>query len=234
MNDRIPTWLTKRPLLSLAAGSGVGVLAIAVRICASGSPRLGFLVWNLFLAWIPALASLALPKVSRFVRRPLARRPLEASIFLGWLAFLPNAPYLVTDGVHLCGHHHGIVGILDGCILGICGFLGIALGVFALRSVLTTVGFAPDSVRGRWLGAVFILLSGYGIYLGRTLRLNSWDAFTHPSVLALRPHLDPAFVAWSLLATLAFALAFRHLPRVAPWGIRRLSNVLSLLRRPQS
>jgi uncharacterized membrane protein len=165
--------------------------------------------------------------VSRFVRRPLPRRGLEASVFLLWLAFLPNAPYLVTDGVHLRGHHHGIAGIFDACVLGACGFLGIALGTFALRSVLATLGFAPDSARGRGISAVFIVLSGYGIYLGRTLRLNSWDAFTHPSVLALRPHLDPGFVAWSLLATLAFALAFRQLPRIGTWGIQQLSNRIS-------
>ena len=52
-----------------------------------------FLVWNLFLAWIPVYFAGGFAVVRR--RRWLL--PLG----LGWLTFLPNSPYLVTDLVHL-------------------------------------------------------------------------------------------------------------------------------------
>ena len=228
MNDALAPRLRdpRRPLLALAAGSAAAVLAIALRVTVTGSPRLGFLVWNLFLAWIPVVAALALPLASRARPRFLRRAGTGAVLLVG-LAFLPNAPYLVTDGVHLRGHHHGLWGLFDACVLGACGLLGVALGAFALRRAVGALGFSADSRRGRAIGALGIALSGYGIYLGRTLRLNSWDAFTDPRVLTLRPHLDRGFVAWSLLATLLFAIAFRHLPTAGEWLLRYASNRIS-------
>jgi uncharacterized membrane protein len=71
---------------------------------------------------------------------------------------------------------------------------GCFLGVVSLRIM-------HDLVRqrlGRTLGWLFVLivttLSGFGIYLGRFQRFNSWDLLTHPHRvygLMLRGLLDP-------------------------------------------
>ena len=68
-------------------------LALGITDPASLSYPTKFLVWNLVLAWMPMVFAVAFD----LVERRLWLLPLG----LGWLAFLPNAPYLVTDLVHL-------------------------------------------------------------------------------------------------------------------------------------
>ncbi|HEX6032281.1 MAG TPA: DUF1361 domain-containing protein, partial [Tepidiformaceae bacterium] len=77
--------------------SAVAVALLVVRVRMTGDPHFAFLVWNLFLAWVPmALAVLLFA----------AHRGGAPSLFLAapfglWLLFLPNAPYLLTDFIHL-------------------------------------------------------------------------------------------------------------------------------------
>lgn len=86
-------WLTLAlGLLSLAA---VGLLEL--RIDRVGKPAFRFLIWNLGLAWIPFVLSLGVAAVHGQGRR----RPLLWALGLSWLLFLPNAPYVITDFVHL-------------------------------------------------------------------------------------------------------------------------------------
>jgi uncharacterized membrane protein len=62
-------------------------------------PRLYF---NLGLAWIPYVCSLLLVALEQKV----PHRRLPRSMLLGlWLAFFPNAPYLVTEWLHLSRLH---------------------------------------------------------------------------------------------------------------------------------
>ncbi|HEY4672272.1 MAG TPA: DUF1361 domain-containing protein, partial [Gemmatimonadaceae bacterium] len=67
------------------------------RFARSGSLALGFLAWNLFLAAVPAVAAWlfarAMGKNSSTIERIVW--------FVVWLVFLPNAPYIITDFVHL-------------------------------------------------------------------------------------------------------------------------------------
>src|SRR5436190_3973539 len=60
--------------------------------------RLQFLLWNLFLAWIPYWCSIAAVRL----HRDRSARPITvATIWLAWLLMFPNAPYIFTDFVHL-------------------------------------------------------------------------------------------------------------------------------------
>src|SRR5213076_482065 len=99
--------MLQRRLLSLCVGLSVLdlVLVAAFRL-AFGSQGLDFLVWNLFLAWIPLIAALALDDVRT---TPLA---LNLPLLGFWLAFFPNAPYLLTDLVHLNDFGHGPPGAI--------------------------------------------------------------------------------------------------------------------------
>ena len=88
-------------LLSL---TGIGFFTacclVAAALCrvAQVEPGYGFIRWNLFLAWIPLILAYTLSWASEH-RVPLGR--LSRCCAAAWIVFLPNAPYLVTDLVHL-------------------------------------------------------------------------------------------------------------------------------------
>lgn len=79
--------------MTLATGLPAGL--IIFRMAYTHKITYGFLLWNLFLAWLP----LALAWFSRQTA-PRSRLLAALSTF-AWLAFLPNAPYLITDIAHL-------------------------------------------------------------------------------------------------------------------------------------
>jgi Protein of unknown function (DUF1361) len=83
--------------LALVALSLAAVGLLAVRIDRVGKPAFVFLTWNLFLAWIPFVLSLCVAAV----HGRGGPRPLLWVLGAGWLLFLPNAPYILTDFIHL-------------------------------------------------------------------------------------------------------------------------------------
>jgi len=85
-------------MLTLTFASAVSVGLVLARIIWSGNLRLGFLVWNLFLAWLPLIfALLACEKY----RTGCGRNWRFFGLTGAWLLFFPNAPYIFTDLIHL-------------------------------------------------------------------------------------------------------------------------------------
>src|SRR3954469_12916001 len=84
-------------LVGLALASAGCIALELVRERHFGATDFRFLLWNLFLAWIPF--ALALVVYDRYRRGASFMRLLPALTL--WLLFLPNAPYIVTDFVHL-------------------------------------------------------------------------------------------------------------------------------------
>jgi uncharacterized membrane protein len=152
-----------------------------------------FLLWNLFLAWLPLLFALA---VYDGYRR---RGPALRQVALGalWLLFLPNAPYIVTDFIHLAPSVRTPLW-LDGTILSAFSWTGILLGFVSLYLVHAVVRDRYGA-RSGWAGAVGVLaLTSAGVYAGRVLRWNSWDLIVRPGqrIAQVVGHLgDPAAVA---------------------------------------
>ncbi len=140
-----------------------------------------FLIWNLFLAWIPYLCSLAITFL--FHRRS---RAWWALLLLGgvWFIFLPNAPYLVTDIMHL--EERRLVPLwYDMGLFASFAWTGCVIGVVSLNQMQNIV----KKFFGSAFSWLFVLgtvgLSGLGIYLGRFLDWNSWDLILRPqSVLS--------------------------------------------------
>ena len=157
-------------------GTGLSLLLFMARIVCTGQITYSGLVWNLFLAWVPYLASLWAASVHR--RQP-GRPWLLLVPGLLWLAFFPNAPYLLTDlwliGVRAPAPYWYNVGLVS-----IFALTGLLLGIVSLRIMQRLVA----AYTGRWLSWLFCVvvsgLSGLGIYLGRFLRWNSWDLLLHP------------------------------------------------------
>ena len=145
------------------------------RFVRSGSFALRFLAWNLFLAAIPAVAAW-------FFARAMAKgssRIEQVGWFVIWLVFLPNAPYIITDFVHL-SEHPGIPFWYDIALLISCAGTGLLLGYTSIADVQEAITRRFSSFAGWLLVIVAVLLSGFGIYLGRFLRWNSWDTLTSP------------------------------------------------------
>ncbi len=135
-----------------------------------------FLIWNLFLAWIPYWISIY------GIKRENKLNVRTAVFIMGWMAFLPNAPYLVTDFIHF--HSTSKTKWLDIVLLSNYALAGILLFYFSLRNLKET---CYNLIPQKWQApATFgiIAASAYGIYLGRVLRFNSWDVLTNPLELA--------------------------------------------------
>ena len=155
--------------------SGLALALWAARTTLAG-PRFVFLWWNLFLAWVPWLLSASL----RFTRRGLFFWPLV----LGWLAFFPNAPYLLTDILHLQPRADAPFWF-DLLLLLAFAWTGVFLGLVSLFLMQALVRRAAGAAAS-WAVALGVLgVSGFGIYLGRFLRWNSWDVFFSPASLLL-------------------------------------------------
>jgi len=148
---------------------------IFFRMKRTGSEYFLFLIWNLFLACIPLFASRLL-QVAHTKRIPDAIQLLLLAV---WLVFLPNAPYIVTDLIHL-EQGPGRLYWYDMAMLLSCGGVGLLLGYSSMFDVHRVVE-ARFGQRVAWVVATgTLLLSGFGIYLGRALRWNSWDVVTNP------------------------------------------------------
>ena len=162
-------------LVALSVGA-VGLLA--VRIDRVGELAFTFLTWNLFLAWVPFLLSLGVAAV----HRRGGPRVLLWILGAGWLLFLPNAPYILTDFIHL-GRAGGAPLWFDAALIGSFAATGLVLGLASLL----VVHYVVEARAGRVVGWIFavssLVLSAVGVYLGRFPRFNSWDVVTDPYVL---------------------------------------------------
>jgi uncharacterized membrane protein len=143
----------------------------------------GWIVWNLFLAFIPLAISFWL-----FRRGKVVRSPFWWILFLVYAAFLPNAPYLLTDVIHL------IQAIRANFSVWLIVLIFIPLHSFAILSGMEAYVISlinQSNYLKREGAAKFVpyaelithALSAIGVYLGRFRRFNSWDFVTQPDVI---------------------------------------------------
>jgi uncharacterized membrane protein len=182
-------------------------LLFAGRVFITGSLFYAFLFWNLFLAWLPLLFS-----------RWMHRSGREGSVrwwlaLCGWLLFFPNAPYIITDLKHL-SHTRGVPPWYDATLVFVAALLGLYMGLLSLRRV-------ELQWRRRytgWMQHLFVpavlLLTGYGMYLGRFGRFNSWDVLTNPARLAATVA-DHWVFPWEHKGVWAISLLFAAVCQVA-------------------
>jgi uncharacterized membrane protein len=186
---RARLWL---PVVALFGASVWCVALVAARRFAYGPGGFRYLAWNLTLAWMPLVFALLLYVAFR------RRHTVAELVAIGaaWLVFLPNAPYMLTDFVHLGDRHR----LVDSMILASFAFTALALG-FASLLLVQIVVTRTAGARVGWsvaLGALF--LASVGVYLGRVLRFNSWDVVTRPR-----------FVAWTMWQGFDDPLAHVHI-----------------------
>jgi uncharacterized membrane protein len=164
-------------LLVLGASLMLSVVLVAFRVLLTQQIHFVGLLWNLFLALVPFGLSTMLG---------LAAGPIRARVLLPvgavWLLFFPNAPYILTDLFHL-EPRPGVPYWYDLALILSCAWNGLMLAYASLLDMQNLVRRRLGATVSWLFAAVTLLLSSFGIYLGRFLRFNSWDIITNPLTL---------------------------------------------------
>ena len=177
MYDQL-TSVDARRIVILGALSFWCTCLVALRVERTGSRYYIFLLWNLFLAGIPLLASTGL----RLANRLRSRSIIQVGLFGFWLLFLPNAPYIMTDLLHLTAKSPAPAWY-DLALLLSCSGTGLLLGYLSLVDVHGIVARRFSPAIGWVIAVSSLVLSAFAIYLGRFLRWNSWDVITRPTIV---------------------------------------------------
>lgn len=171
---------TRLALLALVFASVICVAMLVARAIYAREVRFSFLPGNLLLAWIPLLFALA---VYTLRARRSKRWQLLIACAVVWFLFYPNAPYLITDLVHLKSRAP-VPPWFDLIVFMSFAWTGLFLGYLSL--------YLMQEVVRSWLGRAhswrfamgMLALGALGVFLGRFWRWNSWEVLTHPFGLA--------------------------------------------------
>jgi uncharacterized membrane protein len=221
---------TRSPLLALMFASVIGVTLVTARMVLARDLHNAFLVWNLFLAWLPLIFALLACDQFRSGRGSGWKLGALSS---AWLLFFPNAPYIFTDVIHLVYRAHRYFWV-DLLLILICALTGLVLGFVSLYLMQSLVRRRFGQVVS-WLFVAGVAgLSGFGIYLGRFLRFNSWDVIAQPvklfngiSTWAANPLANsqtftfPVLFAVFLLLAYVMLYTLTHLPKPEIHGAPR-------------
>jgi uncharacterized membrane protein len=160
----------------------VSVLAITLlllRVKITNSTYLLFLIWNLFLAFIPYFISSSIFK--NFFNK--SKKTQNSLYGLVWLLFIPNSFYILTDFTHL--HFKTTFQFsLDMLIISGFSFVGFYVGLLSIHTMRQLVIAKYGNTKGNIFILTISFLSAFGIFLGRVLRFNSWDIISKPIQLA--------------------------------------------------
>lgn len=214
-----------RPISALAFASMLGCVLLGLRIALLGRGRQLYLVWNLFLAWMPLIFALTAVCIAQTSPQ---RRGWFLSAATAWLLFFPNAPYILTDLIHLGSKAHSRYWT-DLVMILLFALIGLVLGFLSLFLMQRLVARRYGWPAGWLFVSVVATLSGFGIYAGRFFRWNSWDVVSNPvdlitdtgNWLLSIPHSPRVIVIPVLFATLLFIAylmlyALTHLPNHLP------------------
>jgi len=171
MNQRIKWMLIYSTVLSVAL--------LITRITISERITFIFMIWNLFLAWIPFLITQKVLNKPSFKNSTL----LFTLGFGAWLVFFPNAPYMLTDLFHLELRPY-IPLWFDLALLLSFAWTAMLLAYLSLKDMFYFLSLRMKLRYAFPIMLFVIALSGYGIYLGRYGRFNSWEILTNPLELS--------------------------------------------------
>jgi uncharacterized membrane protein len=186
------------------------IILVAARVAYSDTGRHLGLIWNLFLAWIPFMLAYFAHAVSW--RRATLFLIIPMIAFL-WLIFFPNAPYMLTDLQDLSRRASGAPLWYDVIIVVWASWTGMLLGVISLYLMQDIIIRTFGRTAGWLFVFVISFLSSFGVYIGRFVRLNSWDILQNPAETAQQIMglvIDPSrrLAALTVLYTVFFLFVF--------------------------
>lgn len=204
--------ISKMLLLSVAFSMS---LLLVRFIYANNTYEYHFYGWNTFLAAIPYLVSTQLIKLRKL-------HVWAITLILIWLAFFPNAPYMITDLFHY-EERPEVPFWYDMLLVISAAWNGTILGIVSLLNV---EHFLSRYLKQAWVMLfVFtsLLLCSYGVFIGRFLRFNSWNILTDPRDLVytsahhvLKPYNYPKLWVFTILFAVFLTIIYftlKKLPR---------------------
>ncbi|MBN2874945.1 MAG: DUF1361 domain-containing protein [Spirochaetales bacterium] len=201
-------------------------LFVLVRFSLTHKFAQSYLVWNLLLAAVPVIVSWLAGGQARRLRgmgvSPLRQKLAGGCFFILWLVFYPNAPYIFTDFIHVV-RRAGLGQVaanwlseydllwFDIVMNSAFAFVGHFLGLVSMNIMHGTMLSLFGRVAGWLLLVPAIVLSGFGIHLGRFSRFNSWDMALYPVDsfrVMFRSMFDPAALLFSMAFSLFIAMTY--------------------------
>lgn len=162
---------------SLLLASGASLVLYGAGAVRNSNSDYSYMIWNLFLAWIPLLLVVWLIRVLRR-KRWSSWQGISLSVL--WLGFLPNSFYMVTDYIHLRDTLRVDV-LYDTVMLTAFVCTGLALGYSSLYLFHAELRKRLPHRSAARVITFILLLCSMAIYLGRDLRWNTWDLFVNPA-----------------------------------------------------
>lgn len=161
-----------------------GILSLAiilniVRIFLFETNSFVYMFWNIFLAFIPLLISSILLFYSN---KNNIFKPLFLFGFILWFIFLPNAPYVITDFIHL-GKIRAVPVMYDIFVLFSSALVSLMAGIFSMFHIEKILLIKFSKKNTNIILVIITLFASFGMYLGRFLRFNSWDFFVSHNFL---------------------------------------------------
>ncbi len=164
-----------------------------------------WMAWNLFLALIPWVLSIWLFRVA------LYRSIAWWMGIVVFIAFLPNAPYVLTDLIHLVEEIkrtdvllvNTLVILPKFTLFLLFGFEAYVVSLINLEHYLNRQGLKQFVLP---VELVLHGLSAVGVYLGRFGRFNSWDLVAHPVSVLVELAKDLTDGRSLLIITLSFSV----------------------------
>ncbi len=202
-------------------------LLFGLRVAISGTTFYRYLVWNLLLAFVPyVIAALGVRLLSASGGwKGRSRAVVAAATAALWLVFYPNAPYIFTDFIHVINKTYlrakpsdwlGLNALLwyDLLMNAAFAFIGHFIGLVSMWLVHNSLEVLWGPRAARALVALAILFAGFGIYLGRFSRLNSWDLLYDPRTVVnevAEASADPKAILFSAAFSLFIFLTYAAL-----------------------
>lgn len=184
---------------------------LSARTVYTGQLTFAFLVWNLFLAFVPYFLSYTL------TLRPawIPNKWKFTAMATAWLLFIPNSFYMLTDLFHLYDGHN-VPRWYDLLLIFCFAWNAMLMGILSVRHM-------EKIILAKWVytpGWLFVypvmLLNAIGIYIGRFMRYNTWDIVSNPfNLLAesidIMLHPFQYKNAWAMVAIFSFFLGMIYM-----------------------
>lgn len=150
----------------------ISVILMLLRVKITHDIYLLFLIWNLFLGYIPYF-------LSSQIKSTVPGTYKFYLLMIGWLLFIPNAFYLLTDFVHL-HHNSDLQYLFDALLLTFFSVAGFYSGISSMLHIHRLLEMKYSSQKCQRILITLCYLISFGVYLGRILRFNSWDIISNP------------------------------------------------------
>jgi uncharacterized membrane protein len=154
----------------------LAILLIAFRALVLHMTSFLYLIWNLFLAGLPFVVSSLLVS---YARQKKISRIVYILGGIVWLLLLPNAPYMITDLIHIT-EGHSLHFFYNTLLFFSSAIVGLLFFLYSLSHIEELLRMKFSQKKTIWMLMGIIFLASFGVCLGRFFRFNSWDTITQP------------------------------------------------------